>query len=59
MIARRNSVALVAALIGALVTALGITAAAGSAQGSYQVSFNTDTAGLNDKSFNNLGNIGR
>jgi basic membrane protein A len=59
VIARRNSVALVAALIVALVAALGITAAAGSAQGSYQVSFNTDTAGLNDKSFNHLGNIGR
>ena len=59
MIARRNSVALVAALIVALVAALGVTAGAGSAQGSFQVSFNTDTAGLNDKSFNLLGNLGR
>ena len=59
MKARKNPVALVAALIVALVAALGVTAGAGSAQGSYQVAFNTDTAGLNDKSFNHLGNLGR
>jgi basic membrane protein A and related proteins len=27
--------------------------------GSFKASFNTDTAGLNDKSFNHLGNLGR
>ncbi len=59
MKARRNSVALVAALIAALVAALGVTAGSGSAQGSFQAAFNTDTAGLNDKSFNHLGNLGR
>ncbi len=59
MKARRNPVALVAALIVALVAALGVTAGSGSAQGSFQAAFNTDTAGLNDKSFNHLGNLGR
>ena len=29
------------------------------AQGSFQAALNTDTAGLNDKSFNHLGNLGR
>ncbi len=56
---RRNSVAICAALIATLVAALGITAGTGSAQGSFQAAFNTDTAGLNDKSFNHLGNLGR
>ena len=27
--------------------------------GAFKGSFNTDTAGLNDKSFNHLGNLGR
>jgi basic membrane protein A and related proteins len=59
---RRNSVAILAALIGAFVAALAITAGTSSAssqQGTFQVAFNTDTAGLNDKSFNHLGNLGR
>jgi basic membrane protein A len=46
-------------LVAVVVAALGITAGSGSAQGSFQAAFNTDTAGLNDKSFNHLGNIGR
>jgi basic membrane protein A len=56
---RRNSVAIGAALIATLVAALGITAGTSSAQGSFQAAFVTDTAGLNDKSFNHLGNLGR
>jgi basic membrane protein A and related proteins len=59
---RRNSVAILAALIVALVAALAITvgtSSASSQQGAFKAAFNTDTAGLNDKSFNHLGNIGR
>jgi basic membrane protein A and related proteins len=56
---RRNSAALLAAFVAVIVAALGITAGSGSAQGSFQAAFNTDTAGLNDKSFNHLGNLGR
>src|SRR4026208_217855 len=42
-----------------LVGSLATTASTSSAQGSFQAAFNTDTAGLNDKSFNHLGNLGR
>jgi basic membrane protein A len=39
--------------------AVGSIGTAATKQGAFQASFNTDTAGLNDKSFNHLGNIGR
>ena len=55
----RKPVAILAALVVALVAVFAVSAGAGGAQGSFQASFNTDTAGLNDKSFNHLGNIGR
>jgi basic membrane protein A len=42
-----------------LVAALATTADTSGAQGTFQAAFETDTAGLNDKSFNHLGNIGR
>ena len=56
---RRNSIAVLAALIVTLVAVLAVTAGTSGAQGSFQAAFETDTAGLNDKSFNHLGNIGR
>jgi basic membrane protein A len=46
-------------LVVALVAVFAVSAGAGGAQGSFQAAFNTDTAGLNDKSFNHLGNLGR
>ena len=55
----RKPVALLAALVVALVAVFAVGAGTGGAQGSFQASFNTDTAGLNDKSFNHLGNLGR
>jgi basic membrane protein A len=55
----RNPVAILAALVVALVAVFAVSAGAGGAQGSFQAAFNTDTAGLNDKSFNHLGNLGR
>ena len=52
-----KAVVLIALAIAALaVLAVGSTA---NGQGKFQVAFNTDTNGLNDKSFNHLGNIGR
>lgn len=35
------------------------TTTTGGSGGSFKAAFNTDTAGLNDKSFNHLGNLGR
>jgi basic membrane protein A len=35
------------------------TTTTGGTGGSFKAAFNTDTAGLNDKSFNHLGNLGR
>ena len=55
----RKPVAILAALVVALVAVFAVSAGAGGAQGSFQAAFNTDTAGLNDKSFNHLGNLGR
>ena len=55
----RKPVAILAALVVALVAVFAVGAGTGGAQGSFQASFNTDTAGLNDKSFNHLGNLGR
>jgi basic membrane protein A len=53
----------VAAVLLALAAVVLVALAAGSAgaakKATFQVSFNTDTAGLNDKSFNHLGNLGR
>ena len=56
---RRYSVASLATMVVALVAVLALTAGTGGAQGTFQAAFNTDTNGLNDKSFNHLGNIGR
>jgi len=56
---RKNSVAILATLVVALVAVFAVTAGTSGAQGSFQAAFNTDTNGLNDKSFNHLGNIGR
>ena len=55
----RKPVAILAALVVALVAVFAVTAGTTGAQGSFQAAFNTDTAGLNDKSFNHLGNLGR
>jgi basic membrane protein A len=51
-------------VIAVAITALAALAAgsvgsAATKQAKFQAAFNTDTAGLNDKSFNHLGNIGR
>ncbi|HEU4972516.1 MAG TPA: BMP family ABC transporter substrate-binding protein [Gaiellaceae bacterium] len=56
---RKHPVWILAALMAMLVAALATTASTSSAQGSFQAAFITDTAGLNDKSFNHLGNLGR
>jgi len=47
--------------LAAVVLASLVAGSAGTAanKATFQVSFNTDTAGLNDKSFNHLGNLGR
>ena len=55
----RKPVAILAALVVALVAVFAVTAGSTGAQGSFQAAFITDTAGLNDKSFNHLGNLGR
>ena len=55
----RKPVAILAALVVALVAVFAVSAGTGGAQGSFQAAFITDTAGLNDKSFNHLGNLGR
>ena len=56
----RKPVAVLAALVVALVA---VFAVAGQhcrrSRGRSQAAFITDTAGLNDKSFNHLGNVGR
>jgi basic membrane lipoprotein Med (substrate-binding protein (PBP1-ABC) superfamily) len=51
-------------LLAAAITALAALAAgsvgsAATSQGTFQAAFVTDTNGLNDKSFNHLGNLGR
>ena len=56
---RKHPVWTLAALMAMLVAALATTAGTSGAQGTFQAAFETDTAGLNDKSFNHLGNIGR
>jgi basic membrane protein A and related proteins len=49
---------LIVAVVAALAITVG-TSSASSQQGTFKAALNTDTAGLNDKSFNHLGNIGR
>ena len=53
---RRLAVVLALAITALAVLAVGTTA---SGQGKFKAAFNTDTNGLNDRSFNHLGNIGR
>ncbi len=57
---RRLSVTALAVTIAALVAMMAL-ASGGTAsyKQTFQAAFNTDTNGLNDKSFNHLGNIGR
>lgn len=50
-------IAIAIAATAALVA--GSVGSAATKQGTFQAAFNTDTAGLNDKSFNHLGNLGR
>jgi basic membrane protein A len=52
-------VVLAIAITALAALAVGSIGTAATKQGAFQASFNTDTAGLNDKSFNHLGNIGR
>ena len=57
---RNKRVAAVLLALAAVVLAALAAGTAGAAkQATFQVSFNTDTAGLNDKGFNHLGNLGR
>jgi basic membrane protein A and related proteins len=59
---RNKRVAAVLLALAAVVLAALMAGSAGAgktATAGYKVSFNTDTAGLNDKSFNHLGNLGR
>jgi len=59
---RNKRVAAVLLALAAVVLAALMAGSAGAGKtvtAGYKVSFNTDTAGLNDKSFNHLGNIGR
>jgi basic membrane protein A and related proteins len=57
---RNKRVAAVLLALAAVVLAALAAGTAGAAKkAGFQVSFNTDTAGLNDKSFNHLGNLGR
>jgi basic membrane protein A len=58
---RNKRVAAVLLALVAVVLASLVAGSAGTAanKATFQVSFNTDTAGLNDKSFNHLGNLGR
>ena len=51
--------AVLLALAAVLLAALAAGSAGAAKKATFQVSFNTDTAGLNDKSFNHLGNLGR
>jgi basic membrane protein A len=57
---RNKRVAAVLLALAAVVLAALVAGSAGAAKkAAFKVSFNTDTAGLNDKSFNHLGNLGR
>ncbi len=50
---------LAAAITALAALAAGSVGSAATSQGTFQAAFVTDTNGLNDKSFNHLGNIGR
>jgi basic membrane protein A len=55
----KAGVVLAAAITALAALAAGSVGSAATNQGTFQAAFNTDTAGLNDKSFNHLGNLGR
>ena len=55
----KAGVVLAAAITALAALAAGSVSSAATGQGTFQAAFNTDTNGLNDKSFNHLGNIGR
>ncbi len=56
----KRSAAVVLALAATVLAALAAVSVGSAApKAAFKVAFNTDTAGLNDKSFNHLGNLGR
>jgi len=55
----KAGVVLAAAITALAALAAGSVGSAATSQGTFQAAFVTDTNGLNDKSFNHLGNIGR
>jgi basic membrane protein A and related proteins len=55
----KAGVVLAAAITALAALAAGSVGSAATNQGTFQAAFVTDTNGLNDKSFNHLGNIGR
>jgi len=55
----RAGVVIAVAITALAALAAGSVGSAATKQAKFQAAFNTDTAGLNDKSFNHLGNIGR
>ncbi len=55
----KAGVVLAVAITALAALAAGSVGSAATSQGSFQAAFETDTAGLNDKSFNHLGNLGR
>ena len=55
----KAGVVLAAAITALAALAAGSVGSAATKQGTFQAAFVTDTNGLNDKSFNHLGNIGR
>ena len=55
----KAGVVLAAAITALAALAAGSVGSAATSQGTFQAAFVTDTNGLNDKSFNHLGNLGR